>query len=227
MKKFEILPDSFRIDGKKEPFLCGEIQYFRMPRAHWEAALDRLVESGCNAVAYYVPWFVHEYEEGKFDFTGKVHPDNDLHAWIRLTQEKGLFGFLRPGPYIYAETTDLGIPTWFSLKHPNAKAKCYKGRRLQRFQQGRRHGPQSSRFSEGRSAAGMRPWRKRSRATLRRRATSSWCSCAMRFQMTITTTATRESGHRQGRRNLSLLSAEQIWRAGGALPRLWEGFPLL
>ncbi len=126
MKKFEILPDSFRIDGKKEPFLCGEIHYFRMPRAHWEAALDRLVESGCNAVAYYVPWFVHEYEEGKFDFTGKVHPDNDLHAWIRLTQEKGLFGFLRPGPYIYAETTDLGIPTWFSQKHPNAKAKCYK-----------------------------------------------------------------------------------------------------
>ncbi len=45
---------------------------------------DALVDYGCNAVAYYVPWFVHEYEEGKFDFTGELCPENDLHTWIQL-----------------------------------------------------------------------------------------------------------------------------------------------
>jgi beta-galactosidase len=102
------------IDGKPQMLLCGELQYFRMPKEHWGKALDRLSECGCNAVAYYVPWFVHEYEEGKFDFTGKIHPSNDLRSWIKLTKEKGLLAYFRPGPYVYAETTDLGIPKWFT-----------------------------------------------------------------------------------------------------------------
>ena len=74
---------------------------------------------------YYVPWFVHEYEEGKFDFTGELCPENDLHTWIQLTQKKGLLGFFRPGPYVYAETTDLGLPKWFSQKYRNAHVKGY------------------------------------------------------------------------------------------------------
>lgn len=126
MKSFNITKRSFLIDGEEKPFLCGELHYFRMPREYWEAALDRLIECGCNAVAYYVPWFVHEYKEGKFDFTGEVHKDNDLHSWIRLTQKKGLLGFIRPGPYVYAETVDLGIPRWFTEKYPNANVKSYK-----------------------------------------------------------------------------------------------------
>lgn len=130
---FEILPDRFSIRGEKQPLLCGEVHYFRIPRQYWEAVLDRLIESGCNAVAYYVPWFVHEYEEGKFDFTGKVHPDNDLQAWIRLTEEKGLLAFLRPGPYIYAETSGLGIPAWFIEKHPNTKVKEYRDGEYREF----------------------------------------------------------------------------------------------
>lgn len=125
MKKFEMKERRFLIDGKEEMLLCGEIHYFRMDKKYWEKALDALVEAGCNAVAYYVPWFVHEYEQGKFDFDGSVHPNNDLHEWIRLTMKKGLMGFLRPGPYVYAETTDLGIPRWFTQKYPDAQVKRY------------------------------------------------------------------------------------------------------
>lgn len=126
MKDFRITEQEIQIDGKKELLLCGEIHYFRMEKECWGEALDRLVECGCNAVAYYVPWFVHEYEEGVFDFDGSVHLQNDLHSWIRLTMEKGLIGFLRPGPYVYAETTDLGLPRWFSEKYPNAQVKYRK-----------------------------------------------------------------------------------------------------
>jgi beta-galactosidase len=124
--RFEITPTSILIDRKEQPLLCGELHYFRMPKKYWADALDRLVECGCNAVAYYVPWFVHEYEENKFDFHGSIHEDNDLHSWIRLTQEKGLLGFIRPGPYVYAETKDLGIPGWFSDKCPNAHIQAYR-----------------------------------------------------------------------------------------------------
>lgn len=125
MHRLQLTGESFLIDGKKQPLLMGEIHYFRMPRESWEPALDKLKECGLNGVAYYVPWFVHEPEEGVFDFFGKLHPQNDLHAWIRLTMEKGLIGFLRPGPFVYAETANLGIPQWFLDKYPNAQVQSY------------------------------------------------------------------------------------------------------
>ena len=123
---FRIYKERFYIDGKWAPFLCGEIHYFRVPRQYWGEVLDRLKESGCNAVAYYVPWFVHEYEEGKFDFRGEICHENDLHAWIHMTMERGLLAYFRPGPYVYAETADLGIPKWFTEKYPDARVKRYR-----------------------------------------------------------------------------------------------------
>ena len=124
--EFEIKEEKFFIDGKWSPLLCGEIHYFRIPRQYWGEVLDRLVETGCNAVAYYVPWFVHEYEEGKFDFHGEICPENDLHTWIRMTMERGLFAYFRPGPYVYAETTDLGLPGWFTEKYKDTLIKRYR-----------------------------------------------------------------------------------------------------
>lgn len=120
MTDFRITNERFLINGAEQFLLCGEIHYFRMEPQYWEAALDQLVEAGCNAVAYYVPWFVHEYEEGQFDFDGHIHPSNNLRRWMELTQKKGLIAYFRPGPYIYAESEDLGIPRWFTEKHPNA-----------------------------------------------------------------------------------------------------------
>lgn len=122
---FHITKEEFLIDGRPQPLLCGEIHYFRMKRSLWETALDRLVEAGCNAVAYYVPWLVHEPEEGVFDFTGRLAPEHDLHAWIDLTVQKGLIAILRPGPYVYAETSDLGLPQWFTARYPQAHPKKY------------------------------------------------------------------------------------------------------
>lgn len=123
--KFEVKEEKFYINGEQCALLCGEIQYFRMPKEHWGETLDRLVEAGCNAVAYYVPWFVHEYEEGKFDFHGKICPENDLHTWIQMTMDRGLLAYFRPGPYVYAETTDLGIPRWFTKKYRDVLVKRY------------------------------------------------------------------------------------------------------
>lgn len=133
MKKFKITKEYFKIDGKSQPLISGEIHYFRMDKNLWGKALDKLVEAGCNAVAYYVPWFVHEYEEGKFDFEGLIHPSNNLHDWIKMTEERGLLGILRPGPYVYAETTDLGLPKWFASKYDNSHPLIYKDGKYEKY----------------------------------------------------------------------------------------------
>ena len=98
MYDFKITKTDFMINGKKELLLCGELHYFRMEKQYWEKALDALVDCGCYAVAYYVPWFVHEYEEGKFDFTGELCPENDLHTWIQLTQKRACWASSVPAP---------------------------------------------------------------------------------------------------------------------------------
>lgn len=127
MTSFKITPHAFEINGRETYLLMGEIHYFRMPPEGWRPALERLKECGCNAVAYYVPWFVHQPQEDTFDFEGQLHPQNNLRAWLRLTQEVGLIGFARLGPYVYAETTDLGIPRWFSSAHPEARVQDWRG----------------------------------------------------------------------------------------------------
>jgi beta-galactosidase len=57
----------FVLNGRATYLRCGELQYFRIPRPLWRPALERMQEAGLNAVATYVPWIVHEYEEGHFD----------------------------------------------------------------------------------------------------------------------------------------------------------------
>jgi hypothetical protein len=134
------------IDGAKQPQLFGaEVQYFRLrggygpnvPRdqviALWNQALDRVVEAKMNAVSFYIPWDFHEYQEGKFDFTGTAdddgdgqpdYPSRDVLTFIRLIKEHGIRHILvRPGPYINAEWGFLGfgaVPEWFQDKYPNS-----------------------------------------------------------------------------------------------------------
>ena len=66
MTSFKITPHAFEINGRETYLLMGEIHYFRMPPEGWRPALERLKECGCNAVAYYVPWFVHQPQEDTF-----------------------------------------------------------------------------------------------------------------------------------------------------------------
>jgi hypothetical protein len=133
------------IDGEAQPQLFGaELQYFRLrggqgpniPREKvldlWNKALDRMVEAGMNVICFYIPWDFHEYEEGKFDFTGSVDqdkdgrpdfPSRDIVTFFKLIEEKGIKKIMvRPGPYINAEWGPLGfgaIPLWFHQKYGN------------------------------------------------------------------------------------------------------------
>lgn len=135
MKGIELNDKKIIIKGKEEFLICGEIHYFRINPLYWEDVLDRLIEVGCNAVAFYIPWFIHEPEEGVFDFEGKFNKNYNLIGWMELVKKKNLLAFVRPGPYIYAEMTNLGIPLWYFENYPESVVKCYKDGKLQKIEE--------------------------------------------------------------------------------------------
>lgn len=104
------------IDGKPVFVLSGEMHYYRQPKENWQHLLDEAKEMGLNCISSYVPWILHEEEEGGYCFEDTL----DLGAFIDLCKENGLYFFVRPGPYIMAEMKKEGIPYWVTKKHPDA-----------------------------------------------------------------------------------------------------------
>ncbi|MBE0570812.1 MAG: beta-galactosidase [Ignavibacteriaceae bacterium] len=99
-------------NGKPFFLISGEIHYFRLDPKLWEKHLRLLKQSGANTTSTYIPWDWHEYEEGKFDFTGETHPARNLIKYINLCKKNGLQLIVKPGPYILAEYEAEGLPGW-------------------------------------------------------------------------------------------------------------------
>lgn len=110
------------LNGKETFLYSGEVHYFRIPKRYWGKHLKALVDAGCNAVSTYVPWSWHEFEEGRFDLTGKTHSERNVAAFVDLAAEYNLYVTLKPGPYVMAETTDQGIPQWLTRDYPDTLA---------------------------------------------------------------------------------------------------------
>lgn len=116
MKSFAWDKNGFFINGERKPLISGEMHYFRVPYKDWRFRLEKLKESGANAVSTYVPWFVHEPVEGEFHFD-----DIDcrkLGEFLDICNELDLLVFFRPGPYIYSELTYSGLPEWVYKNYP-------------------------------------------------------------------------------------------------------------
>lgn len=112
---FNISGDLFVKDG--EPFIItsGEIHYWRVLPADWEARLAAVAGMGYNTITIYANWALHEPQPGQFDFSGR----NNITAFIQLAWEKfGLHCICRIGPCIVAETENGGFPYWLSLVEP-------------------------------------------------------------------------------------------------------------
>jgi Beta-galactosidase len=101
-----------------QPFfpISGEIHYFRISADKWEEHLRRLKETGANTTSTYICWDWHEYEEGKFDFSGETHPSRNIIGYIELCKKVGLNLMVKPGPYILAEYIHHGLPAWLLKK---------------------------------------------------------------------------------------------------------------
>jgi hypothetical protein len=107
------------LDGRPGLLLGGEFQYFRINAELWRPSLEKLKAAGLNTLSAYVPWIWHEYEEGKFDFTGHTDPSRDLARLLALCEELEFPLIIKPGPYIFAEYQGFGVPYWLRDNHPD------------------------------------------------------------------------------------------------------------
>ena len=98
----------FLVDGQPVKLFAGAIHYFRSLPEKWPELLLKLKQCGLNAVETYCAWNLHEPENGRFDFSGRL----DVEHFIELAEELGLYVILRPGPYICAEWENGGLPAW-------------------------------------------------------------------------------------------------------------------
>lgn len=105
---FQIGQDSFQLDGKPMVIRCGEMHFARIPPEYWRHRLKMAKAMGLNTVCAYLFWNFHEWEEGKFDWSGW----RDVSTFCRIAQEEGLWVLVRPGPYSCAEWEMGGLPWW-------------------------------------------------------------------------------------------------------------------
>ena len=101
---------TFTVKGQNVVLIGGSMHYFRVPPAEWEADFERMQEDGFNIADVYIPWFIHEPEEGKFDF-------DNLQKFLDLARKHGIYVVARPGPYINSESDQGAFPRWLSGKN--------------------------------------------------------------------------------------------------------------
>ncbi len=118
----------FYIDGKPLIIISGEFHYYRSKPDLWQEMINLIKEAGCNAIATYVPWVLHEFYESDFDFDGRTNESLNFKKFLKLVKDSGLYLIVRPGPFIMAEMHNDGIPRWVSKKYPETVPITWDGR---------------------------------------------------------------------------------------------------
>lgn len=116
-KNVRILNKIIHVDEFEIPLLSGEVHYWRLSPESWLSVIQSAQKMGLEVLSSYVCWDFHELEPGKFDFTGKTDPRRNLMAFLDLVREEGLWLILRPGPYIYSEWRNNGVPDHAVQQH--------------------------------------------------------------------------------------------------------------
>ncbi|ATP40418.1 beta-galactosidase [Solibacillus sp. R5-41] len=100
--------------------ISGAIHYFRSMPEDWVDYLAKLKACGFNTVETYLPWNLHEPEEGVYDFEGLAN----VEKFFEIAHSLGLYVIARPSPYICAEWEFGGLPYWL-LKDHNINIRTY------------------------------------------------------------------------------------------------------
>ncbi|WP_329115831.1 glycoside hydrolase family 35 protein [Streptomyces sp. NBC_01465] len=108
MADFTVGEQDFQLDGRPVRLLSGAMHYFRVHEEQWGHRLAMLRAMGLNCVETYVPWNLHEPQQGRF------HDVQALGRFLDAAQEAGLWALVRPGPYICAEWENGGLPHWLT-----------------------------------------------------------------------------------------------------------------
>jgi beta-galactosidase len=106
------------MDDKPWLPVMGEFQYSRYPDGGWENEILKMKAGGVQIVSTYVIWIHHEEAEGEFDWTGQ----RDLHRFVTLCAQHGMYVYLRIGPWVHGETRNGGLPDWLLRKGPTRES---------------------------------------------------------------------------------------------------------
>lgn len=106
------------INGESQILMVAEFHYFRSEPEKWEKVIKMIKDCGCNAIATYIPWCLHELNEGDVDLDGHTNDRLNLKKYIELVQKYDMFLIVRPGPFVMAELINDGIPFWLPKKYP-------------------------------------------------------------------------------------------------------------
>ena len=103
---------SFLINGKRVFLFSGEFHYWRLPVPElWEDILQKIKSAGFNAFAIYGHWGFHAPTANSLNFEDGAH---DFTPLFELAHKLGLYVFVRPGPYVNAESNAGGFPLWLT-----------------------------------------------------------------------------------------------------------------
>jgi beta-galactosidase len=119
--------DTKLIIGKEEyaPY-AAEMHYFRIPKRYWSICFERIRRAGFRIISSIVPWNLHEDDSREFDFSGYSDPSKDLIVFVELVREFGFKLMLRPGPWVFSEWDNNGLPR-FLEKYPEVFARTKDG----------------------------------------------------------------------------------------------------
>ncbi|MHB8624720.1 MAG: beta-galactosidase [Aggregatilineales bacterium] len=123
----EITERKIWVDDQSFGLLSGEIHYWRLAPEVWRDCLRRIKEMGISIVATYICWDFHEIAPGAYDFDGHTDPRRNLIAFLELVAAENLWLIIRPGPYIYSEWRNGGVPDHAAVYHrlhPEFQAKA-------------------------------------------------------------------------------------------------------
>ena len=88
--------------------IMGEIHYSRYQKEDWKESIYKMKAGGVQLVSCYTIWIHHEEIKGEYDFTG----NKDLHEFVKVCKECGVYLMLRVGPWIHGEVRNGGFPDW-------------------------------------------------------------------------------------------------------------------
>lgn len=117
MTQVQIREKKVWVDETPIPLIGGEVHFWRLAPENWRIVLTRVKELGINVLATYICWDFHEAAPGHFDFEGKTDPRRNLKGFLDLLTEMGFWIIIRPGPYIYSEWSNAGIPEYAARYH--------------------------------------------------------------------------------------------------------------
>jgi len=108
--KVQVKNQTLSVNGRLIPMISGEVHYWRLDTSVWRKVLRRVKDMGLEIISTYVPWDFHEISPRQYDFLGVTDPRRNVKAYLDLLEEEGFYVLFRPGPYIYSEWKNQGIP---------------------------------------------------------------------------------------------------------------------